>query len=155
MARNEGNSQEWARGGVPHQGNPQSVPPSPGDGQKEAAGGSGGCGEIAWIPLTQVLARMAEVGPLMSSREAGHIRPHHRGKDPHKDFLKGTKEALEVVARDSGSLQDPPVPRGLSSSSTSNPLHAWSSKLPRLVGSKAWAFRYVWFRCYRRPLSII
>ena len=45
-----------------------------------------------------MLARLAaEVEPSMTSKEASLIRPTVREKALHKEFLKGTKEALEVL----------------------------------------------------------
>ena len=61
------------------------------DGQKkEVVGGAGGHGEIAGIPPSQVLARLAaEVGPSMTSKLASHNRPTVGGRPPAKKILKG------------------------------------------------------------------
>ena len=90
-----------------------STPPSPRELKrgKWQLQGLEAAGRLLGSSLTQMLAKiLVEVGPLMSSREAGHIRPTLGGRSPTKNFVKGIEEAPEIPARDSGSLQEMPVP---------------------------------------------
>ena len=70
-----------------------------------------GVGRSPGSLLTQMLAKMVvEVGPSKTNMEAGCVRPKVGGRLP-RVFQRRTKQALEVLAGDSGSLQDKPVPK--------------------------------------------